>query len=177
MTDTNGKMDRRRAVGMVMAGAAAGTMTACTASRSELHAGNHDGDGDHHAAKGGAERTGIFPDTVKAADVGYSPAILAKGDRMLFISGQGPKDYDADPETQIRQTFENLQTVLEAAGATWANVTLIRSFFVNMKRDLPLYRKVRKEFLVKPYPASTAVGTTELAIEGLQIEFELTAVL
>lgn len=95
----------------------------------------------------------------------------------MFISGQGPKDYDADMETQIRQTFENLEAVLEAAGATWKNVVMIRSFFVNMKRDLPLFRKVRREFLVKPYPASTAVGTTELAIPGLEIEFEAVAIL
>lgn len=173
MTDANSKMDRRKAVGMVMAGAAVGAAgTGCNASHAEVRLTHHDEKGEH-----GAKRTGVFPDTVKAADAGYSPAILAEGRRMLFISGQGPKDYDADPETQIRQTFENLQAVLEAAGATWANVTLIRSFFVNMKRDLPLFRKVRKEFLVKPYPASTAVGTTELAIEGLEIEFEAVAVL
>jgi outer membrane receptor protein involved in Fe transport len=35
---------------------------------------------------------------------------------------------------------------------------------------------VRKEFLKKPYPASTAVGTTELAIPGLDIEIEAIAI-
>lgn len=131
-------------------------------------------------AEGGpvpAKREGIYPETVKSDSPTYSPAILAEGSRLLFISGQGPKDLTADPETQIRQTFENLQAVLEAAGATWANVVLIRSFFMNMERDLPLFRKVRKEFLVEPYPASTAVGTNALAIPGLEIEFEATAIL
>lgn len=123
------------------------------------------------------KREGIYPETVKADSPTYSPAILAQGSRLLFISGQGPKDLTADPETQIRQTFENLQTVLETAGASWENVVLIRSFFMNMERDLPLFRKVRKEFLVEPYPASTAVGTNALAIPGLEIEFEATAIL
>ncbi|MCA9438854.1 MAG: hypothetical protein KC978_23925, partial [Candidatus Omnitrophica bacterium] len=124
-----------------------------------------------------AKREGVYPDTVKSASPTYSPAILAQGSKLLFISGQGPKDLSADMETQIRQTFENIQTVLETAGAGWENVVLIRSFFINLERDMPIYRKVREEFLVKPYPASTAVGTTALAVPGLEIEFEATAIL
>jgi len=114
---------------------------------------------------------------VQTASPTYSPAILAQGSKLLFISGQGPNDLTADMETQVRQTFQNIQAVLEAAGASWENVVLMRSFFMNMERDMPLYRKVREEFLVKPYPASTAVGTNALAVPGLEIEFEATAIL
>ncbi len=57
------------------------------------------------------------------------------------------------------------------------NVLMLRSYFVQLSRDLPIYCKVRKEFLVKPYPASTAVGVTELAIPELEIEIEAIAVL
>ena len=46
-----------------------------------------------------------------------------------------------------------------------------------MLRDLPLYRKVRKDYLIDPYPASTALGTPELAIPGLELEIEAVAVL
>ncbi len=123
-----------------------------------------------------AKRTGLYPDGVPAADVGYSPGILAEGKRMIFVSGQGPEDVMADMETQMRQTFERIGKVLAEAGATFENVVLMRSFFVNLKRDLPVYRKVRKEYLKKPYPASTAVGTTELAIDGLEIEIEAVAI-
>lgn len=58
-----------------------------------------------------------------------------------------------------------------------ANIVILRAYFVHFSRDLPVYRKVRKEFLVKPYPASTAVGVTELAPAGNQIEIEAVAVL
>lgn len=121
--------------------------------------------------------TGLQPDGAPAADVGYTPAILAEGRRLLFISGQGPRDYNADMETQFRQTFERIQLILEQAGGTMANLAILRAYFVHFRRDLPVYRKVRKEFLVKPYPASTAVGVTELAPEGNQIEIEAVAVL
>ena len=87
------------------------------------------------------------------------------------------EDYDADMETQIRQTFQRIGKVLAASGASFENIVILRSFFVHMARDLPAYRKVRKEFLKQPYPASTAVGTTELAIPGLEIEIEAVAVL
>ena len=50
----------------------------------------------------------------------YSHAVLANG--FVYVSGQGP----VDPETgsapdafqdQVRQTFRNVQTILEAAGS------------------------------------------------------------
>ncbi len=107
----------------------------------------------------------------------YSPAILAQGQQILFISGQGPKDYEADIETQIRETFEQIRSIVEAAGGGMGNITMIRAYFLNMARDLAAFRKVRQEFLVEPYPAATAVGVTELAVPGLQVEIEAVAVL
>ena len=87
---------------------------------------------------------------------------------MLFISGQGPEDLTADMETQSRQTFDRIGVLLKAAGADFRHVVILRSYWVHMLRDLPLYRKVRKDYLIEPYPASTAVGTPELAIPGLE---------
>jgi enamine deaminase RidA (YjgF/YER057c/UK114 family) len=119
----------------------------------------------------------LHPEGAPAADASYSPAILAQGQRLLFISGQGPEDVKLDMETQIRQTFDRIGILLKAGGATFANVVIIRSYWVHLTRDLPIFRKVRREYLVEPYPASTAVGTTELAIPGLELEIEAVAVL
>ncbi|MGI9325899.1 MAG: Rid family hydrolase [Pseudomonadales bacterium] len=129
------------------------------------------------AEKASFSRQALTPTGAPSADVGYSPAILSSGQQMLFISGQGPKDYNVDMETQVRQTFDRIGLLLEAAGASFANVVILRSYWVHMLRDLPIYRKVRKDYLVKPYPASTAVGTPELAIPGLELEIEAVAVL
>src|SRR5690242_7929873 len=51
----------------------------------------------------------IQPEAVKAADASYSPGLLAQGSRVLFVSGQGPRDRSAEMEVQIRQTFEKIQ--------------------------------------------------------------------
>ena len=129
------------------------------------------------AAPNAATRKELHPDGAPAADSGYSPGIEATGgQRVVFVSGQGPEDYDADMETQMRQTFDRIGRVLAEAGAGWEHVVILRSFFVHMERDLPAYRKVRKEYLKKPYPASTAVGTPVLAIPGLDIEIEAVAI-
>lgn len=119
----------------------------------------------------------LRPAGAPSADSSYSPAILADAGQMLFISGQGPEDVHADMETQIRQTFDRIGLLLKEAGASWSNVVIIRSYWVHMLRDLPIFRKVRRDYLVEPYPASTAVGTTELAIPGLELEIEAVAIL
>jgi len=121
------------------------------------------------------ERKAIRAEGAPAADIGYSPALLAQGQKLLYISGQGPKDIKADMETQIRQTFDKIGLLLKAAGASFANVIMVRSYWVHLQRDLQILRKVRRDYLVEPYPASTAVGTTELATPGLELEIEVVA--
>ncbi|MBI2478171.1 MAG: RidA family protein [Planctomycetia bacterium] len=116
----------------------------------------------------------IHPVDVQTAGPGYSPAILTAGGKLLFISGQGPRDMEADVE---RQTFEQIRELVDAAGGSMRHVVMIRAYFLNMARDLATYRKVRQEFLVEPFPAATAVGVTELAVPGLQVEIEAVAVL
>ena len=121
--------------------------------------------------------TGLNPPSAPAADVGYTPGILAEGGRFVFVSGQGAADLTADMETQFRQTFERIGAILAQAGGSMRDIVSLRVYLVHFSRDLPIYRKVRKEYLVPPYPASTVVGTTELAPEGNQIEVEAIAML
>ena len=123
-----------------------------------------------------ARMRGLFPEGAPAAASGYSPGIAAEGRRVVFVSGQGPKDLEADRETQFRQTFDRIGLVLKEAGASFADVVMIRAYFVHLSRDLAAYRKVRLEYLKEPYPASTAVGVTELAVAGLEIEIEAIAI-
>ena len=129
------------------------------------------------AASPKANITEVSPPGVSGLEFAFSPGVLAEGRKLLFVSGRGPRDHKADPETQIRQTFENIDKVLSAAGATMKNLVILRAFFVNIARDLPAYRKVRKEFLSRPYPASTSVGVSALAEADLQVEIEAVAVL
>ncbi len=158
---------RRDLIGATLLGAAGGVLSGQLSSAGAAESGTSQK----------ANLKALRPAGAPADDAGYSPAILATGGQMLFISGQGPEDYNADMETQIRQTFDRIGLLLEAAGASFANVVILRSYWVHMQRDLPIYRKVRRDYLVEPYPASTAVGTPELAIPGLELEIEAVAVI
>jgi 2-iminobutanoate/2-iminopropanoate deaminase len=124
-----------------------------------------------------AKRQALHAEGAPAADIGYSPAILAEGKKLLMISGQGPKDHAADIETQIRQTLDKIGLLLKSAGGSWANVIMVRHYWLHLQRDLPIFRKVRLDYFVKPYPASTGIGVTELASPDLQMEIEVVAML
>ncbi len=163
--DSTSPQPRRQFVHSALAAAAGGLLVAGQSAA----AGEADGKS--------IEKRALTPEGAPSADSGYSPAIIAQGGRLLFISGQGPEDVNADMETQVRQTFDRIGLLLKEAGAGFEHVVILRSYWVHMLRDLPIYRKVRKDYLVQPYPASTAVGTPELAIPGLELEIEAVAVL
>jgi len=170
MTERNGSDefesgDRRGFLGLSLLGLAGGSLAALPMSSAEAV---------EESSKGRLQA--LYPAGAPAAAAGYSPGIRAEGRRLVMVSGQGPEDLRANMETQMRQTFERIGLVLEAGGASFKDVVMIRSYFVHLLRDLPIYRKVRQDFLVDPYPASTAVGVTELAIPGLEIEFEAIAI-
>ena len=64
----------------------------------------------------------------------YSPGIMA-GD-FLYVSGQGARDRDGRlPETveaQVRQTLENVKTIVEAAGLTLEHVVYSQVYLASM---------------------------------------------
>ena len=158
-------------LGGIGAGVGEGVMRESAAKAEVEGECDRNGEGD-----GAAKRRALNPDGAPAAASGYSPGIEAEGGRVVFVSGQGPSDLNVDVETQIRQTFDRVGLVLKSGGATFENVVMIRAYFVHLVRDLPIYRKVRLDYLKAPYPAATAVGVTELAVPGLQIEIEAVAI-
>ena len=101
---------------------------------------------------------------------------------ILFVSGQVPLDDDGDLvapgdfDGQARRTFENLGRVLDEAGGTFGDIVKLTVYLTDMGR-LPEYGRIRGEYIPGQPPASTAVRVTALAMAGLMIEVEATAVL
>lgn len=119
-----------------------------------------------------------------AAPHGYTHVVRAEGGKLVFVSGQVALDAKGalvgrdDLGAQVRQAYENLKTALAAAGATFADVVKSNTYVVNFKpADIATIRAVRREFLAAENPpASTLVGVSALAYEGLLIEIEAIAV-
>jgi reactive intermediate/imine deaminase len=115
---------------------------------------------------------GVHPAT------GYSHAVRAG--RTLYVSGQVPKDPEdrivAGIDSQVRQVFANLQRVLEAAGASFADVVKMTTFLTDAGH-FDTWRRVRGELVGEPYPASTLVVVDALSYPEYLVEIEAVAVL
>jgi len=96
---------------------------------------------------------------------------------LLFVSGVAPLDAEGrlvgadDPVAQTRQIFLNLQRVLKAAGATFADVLKVTVFLTDVG-DRTKINPVRQEFFGQARPASTLIGVRELAVPGMRVEIE-----
>jgi reactive intermediate/imine deaminase len=109
---------------------------------------------------------------------GYSHAVRAGG--LLFISGQIPLNEAGDivgddMESQARQAFQNLATVLATAGVTFDAVVKL-TYFVTDISQVPAIRAARDGFVnTDNPPASTLVEVSRLFLPGLLIEVEAVA--
>ena len=126
--------------------------------------------------------TRMNPDSIAAPIGGYSHAVRVEtGDvAWIHVSGQIALDPDGalvgpgDLAAQTTQVFENLARVLEANGATFADVVKIQSFLTTLD-GLQGSREARARYLPAEPPASTAVRVAELLYPGALIEVDLVA--
>ena len=109
----------------------------------------------------------------------YTDAVRA-GD-LLFVSGCVPVDRDGrlvggDVVAQARQVFANVGAVLEAGGATFADVVKVTLYLIDID-DRALINPVREEVFGAVRPASTLVEVSALAIPGARLEVEAVALI
>lgn len=124
----------------------------------------------------------IVPEGMESIPVNirYAPAVRVG--ETIYVSGQIGRDRNMqlveEKEAQFVQTFENLKSVLAAAGATFDQVVDVTSFHTDM-RDLPLYMKVRDRYFTGLFvPAWTAIGAASLCgAPGYFLEVKAVAVL
>jgi enamine deaminase RidA (YjgF/YER057c/UK114 family) len=113
-----------------------------------------------------------------ATTVDFSQAVVTNAP-LVLTSGQGPFGPDGsvvgtgDPAAQIRQTFENLSTVLEAVGASLETV-IAMTVYLARAEDFPIFKEVRREVFREPFPATTTLRGDLLEPEML-VELNATA--
>lgn len=118
-------------------------------------------------------------------EFGYVQAnAISDGNRVIHCAGQASVDDDGNPmheddmAGQLGQSFDNLETVLEQAGAALSDVvrlnyyvTDIQAFFGAMETIGPRLAQSNCR------PASTLLQVARLALPPLLAEIEATAVL
>ncbi|MGX5695207.1 RidA family protein [Agromyces soli] len=118
---------------------------------------------------------GVYPPT---AD--FSQAIRVSGGDLVFVSGiigmRPDGSMPADTREQVELAFANLAKVLDASGATPADVVKVNVFvgedFRLMRDDV---REIRSRYFAHDFPVSTLVQVAGFASPEYRFEIEAIA--
>ena len=119
----------------------------------------------------------------RSLEHGFSQGVVASGGRTLFVSGQTAWDAEkrliggADLAAQARHAFANVRAVVEAAGATLADVVMVRIYVVDYRPEhAAAVGGALREAFAGVAPACSWIGVAALADPGFLIEVEAIAV-
>jgi 2-iminobutanoate/2-iminopropanoate deaminase len=107
----------------------------------------------------------------------YSQAIIENG--FIFVSGQGCINPDTgqvergDARSETTRVFENLKTILEAAGSSLAKVVKCNVYLRDIN-DFQAMNEVYATYFEPPYPARTTIQAGALPA-GIAVEIECVA--
>ena len=99
---------------------------------------------------------------------------------LLFVSGIAPVDEHLnlvggeDAGAQARRLFENMGRILQAAGASFADILKVTVYLTDVE-DRHAVDVVRREVFGDVRPASTLIGVAALAVPGMKGEIDAVA--
>ena len=116
--------------------------------------------------------------------LGFSQAVeTAASGKVLYCAGQLSVDADGKPlhlgnmQKQLAQAFDNLHTLLAQSGYTMAQVVRLNYYTTDMPAFLAAYAVIGERLRECPIkPSGCLLGIATLAIQGLMVEVEATAV-
>jgi 2-iminobutanoate/2-iminopropanoate deaminase len=114
----------------------------------------------------------------------YSPAkkIDLGNSYLIFVSGQqvakneNNEAITDDIEKQTEYVFQEIEKILNAAGASIDNVVKAQIFLTDMK-DFPKVSAIRDKWFVNCKPVSTLLEVNAMTRKGTKIEIEVTAII
>lgn len=119
-------------------------------------------------------RSVINTDAAPQAIGPYSQAV--RSGNTVYMSGQIPlipgsmNMCDGDIAAQIRQVFDNLKAVAEAAGGSLEDILKLNIFLTDLT-NFPVVNEIMAEYFTTPYPARAAIGVAALP-KAAQVEMD-----
>jgi reactive intermediate/imine deaminase len=104
----------------------------------------------------------------------YSQAV--KVGQTVYLSGQIPlvpetlSLIEGDVSEQIKQVFENLKAVAEAAGGDLSDIVKLNVFLTDLAH-FPIVNELMGRYFNEPYPARAAIGVAALP-KGAGVEMD-----
>ena len=129
-----------------------------------------------------AHRELINPSDLHPAP-GFSHVAVASGTRVVHFAGQVALAPDFglvggdDLYEQTRAAMQNLKVAMDAAGVGWDDIVRRTIYTLQPTEYETITRAIDSVPGGADHPAQTIVGVTGLAVPGLLIEIECTAVL
>lgn len=117
--------------------------------------------------------TGKAPAAIGPYSQGY------RAGNFIFVSGQGPLNPQTGKiqgdtiEEQTRQTLENIKAILEADGASMADVVKVSVLLTDLANFKPM-NEVYQTFFPALFPARICYGVG-LALPNMLVEIDATA--
>jgi enamine deaminase RidA (YjgF/YER057c/UK114 family) len=114
---------------------------------------------------------------------GFSHVAIATGTRIVHLAGQVALDPEFgivggdDLGEQTKAAMRNVEVALRAAGAGWDDVVRRTIYTAHPTKYETITAAIDEVTGGAEHPAQTIVGVTGLAVPGLLIEIECTAVL
>ena len=112
----------------------------------------------------------------------YSPAVVTEGGRTIWMAGETTttdlqgKDIRGDMEAQVRTIFALMEQTLKRAGGSLGDVVTMTVYLTDA-RNGAIFQKVRGETFAKGrFPASAKLTVSALAVPGMLVEIQATAV-
>lgn len=129
------------------------------------------------------ERVALNPVTW-SIEMGFNQGEVVSGHtRTVFVSGQTATGADGAPRhagdigAQLALSLDNVEAVLGEAGMTLTNVVRLNVYTTDVDALLPQYGVLAGRLAAAEVaPVTTMLGVTRLAIPGLLVELEATAV-
>ncbi|MFJ3877847.1 RidA family protein [Streptomyces sp. NPDC090077] len=129
------------------------------------------------------ERTAVNP-VSWSTELGFNQGELVTGHtRTLYVSGQtamsadGKPQHEGDMEAQLALSVDNLESVLAEAGMSLSNLIRLNVYTTDVDLLFRHYGVLAGRLAAaRVAPASTMLGVTRLAIPGLMVELDGTAV-
>jgi 2-iminobutanoate/2-iminopropanoate deaminase len=112
----------------------------------------------------------------------FSPAVITEGGKVIWIAGHtGQKDHDGkslagDFDSQMRQTFNNIEATLKEAGASLKDIVTMTVFLTDSRYTTRM-TEIRTEIFGQDFPASAAITVTGFADPSMLLEVQGIAVI